>query len=85
MHALNRTQGVVELLAGGNVGGAAPNVQAAEVAAQGGFTVREDLGAVDLDAKGGGGRVVEDLDDAGTVLEEVFEDGEVGLGRSSVF
>jgi hypothetical protein len=57
-------------------------VQAAEVAAQSGFAVREDLGAGDVDGEGGGGRVVGDVDDAGAVLEEVFEDGEVGLGRS---
>lgn len=80
VHAFHRTHGVVELLAGGNVGGAAPDVQTAEVAAQSRFAVREDLGAVDVDGEGEGGRVVRDANDAGAVLEKVFEDGEVGLG-----
>lgn len=54
-------------------------MQAAEVAAESGFTVREDLGAVDVDGEGGFGRVVGDADDAAAVLEKVFKDGEVGL------
>ncbi len=57
-------------------------MQAAEVAAQSGFAMREDLGAVNVDGEGGFGRVVGDVDDAGAILEEVFEDGEVGLSRS---
>jgi hypothetical protein len=44
--------------------------------------MREDLGTVDMDGEGRGGRVVRDVDNAGTILEEVFEDGEVSLDRS---
>ena len=40
-----------------------------------------DLAAVDVDGEARGGWVVGDTDDAVTVLEEVFEDGEVGLDR----
>jgi len=54
-------------------------MQAAEVTAQSGFPVRKDLGTVDVDGEGGGGGIVGDVDDTGTLLEEVFEDGKMGL------
>lgn len=57
-------------------------MQAAEVAAQSGFAVREDFGAIDVDGESGGDRVVGDVDDAGAVLKKVFENGEMSLNRT---
>lgn len=52
IYTLNRTQGSVELLAGGHVGDTAPDMQAVQLPAQSGFVAREDLGPVDVDGEG---------------------------------
>jgi len=49
---LNGTKRLVEVLASREIGSAAPDMQAQEVAAQSGFTVRGELGGVDVDGEG---------------------------------
>jgi hypothetical protein len=50
--ALNGAERPVEVLASREIGSAAPDVQAQEVAAQSGFSVRGELGGVDVDGEG---------------------------------
>ena len=56
-------------------------MQTAEIVAQGGFSVRVNLGTIDTDGEARSRGVVVDTDDAAAVLEEMFEDGEVSLDR----
>lgn len=71
-----------EVLVRGNVCGIALDVQAVEVAAYGGFAGRDDLAAVYVDGEARLGGVVGNADNAIAILEEVFEDGELGLSWS---
>lgn len=47
---------------------------------QRGLSVRRELVAVNVDGEARLSRVVSNADDSVAVLEEVFENGEVGLG-----
>ena len=49
---LDGTERFVKVLASREVGSAAPDVQAQEIAAQSGFPVRGELGGVDVDGEG---------------------------------
>ena len=52
VHTLNGTKRLVEALASREICSAAPDMQAQETAAQSGFTVRGELGGVDVDGEG---------------------------------
>jgi hypothetical protein len=82
--AVNCTQRLVKPLARRNISGAAPDVQAAEEAAQSGLAVGYDLAAVDVDSEAGSESIVGNMDDAPAVLEEVLENREMGLHQVSL-
>lgn len=60
---------------------ASPDVQPAEIPAEGGFAVGDDLVAVHVHGQSRCGLVVGYLYDAAAVLEEVLQDGEMRLGK----